>query len=401
MSYIILIVLLGAMFFVAVPGIGAFQVRAGWRRFRKSMIDSSRYPIARYGTVMGKPDGYLGMFRFLGALEAIQGDDTIWIHDGTVSMSVDMKGVTVYLLPSPATEATEGEVERNEEVLPDDMPQRYKWSKISTLPEGTQIYIGGPLHVDGGKGVFRSERMASMTVVLFDGDRDTLMRRSIWAGRHRNEYWNQLTLFSLLAGAVLLFMATYFFSRMPLLRVQAFVSLVLSFSPVIPFLPPGIILFFVYRRLWRRGRLNRAERDLLRLPIRYFDDRHPEDGMHAVLPDGETYGVIETRDIDTARSIAPGAKIRPSLFTRTIRSVDRYFVFGRVEPDAARNGKRRCERPDDPLAEYLILPGDPIELSVRSRRVARMYEVTALVSFVTCYLINAALSFLVFSGRLG
>ncbi len=398
MTYEMLLIVLALLFFIVIPGVGAFHVRGRWRGFRRCMIDSSRHPIARYATITGKTDGFLGSYRFIGTLEAIQGDDIIWIHDGTVSMSVDMKGVPVYVLPSLATEEYEGDVERNEEVLPDDMPQRHHWSKFSTLPEGTQVFVGGPLFVERGNGLFRSDRSSPMTVVIFDGERDTLMRRSIWAGRHRNEYWNQFTLVSLLAGAVSLFIVTYFLARQPLLRFHTFAALVLSFSPILPFLPPGFALFFAYRRLWRKGRLNRAERDLLRLPVRYFDDHSPVDGMTTTLPDGETYGVFEAGDIDKAREIAPEAKIRPSLITRGIGTVERFFVFGRVA--GPKTETRRCTRPDDPLAECLIVPGEPIDLSIRSRRIARTYEVIALTCFVLCYAMNAVLFFLVLAGRI-
>jgi hypothetical protein len=64
-----------------------------------------------------------------------------------------------------------------------------------------------------------------------------------------------------------------------------------SLLPLLIFIPPGILLFFLFRRLWKRGRILRAERDLLQLPLRYFDSVQDRNTVESPLPDGETFAM--------------------------------------------------------------------------------------------------------------
>ena len=54
----------------------------------------------------------------------------------------------------------------------------------------------------------------------------------------------------------------------------------LAAAPVAPFLPPGVALYYLYRYFWKMARRLRAERDLLRLPLRYFPGSGRERGAH-------------------------------------------------------------------------------------------------------------------------
>ena len=101
---LVLVLGLALIFYIVVPGIGAFIVRYRWRMFRRRTIAASILPNAGYHQMRqaaaSSAGEYLGDFRFIGSLEAIQGDNVMWLNDGTVSFAVDMKGQTVALLPS-------------------------------------------------------------------------------------------------------------------------------------------------------------------------------------------------------------------------------------------------------------------------------------------------------------
>ncbi len=119
---LVVITAIAGVFYFLVPGIGAFHVRRRWRRFRRQIVETSGRRTLRYGNFERAEEGYVGHFRFIGALEAIQGSDTVWVHDGTMSVSADLRGVSVMLLPSISQEDPLDPLERNEDVLPDEMP---------------------------------------------------------------------------------------------------------------------------------------------------------------------------------------------------------------------------------------------------------------------------------------
>ncbi len=258
---------------------------------------------------------------------------------------------------------------------------------MSTLTEGTRLVVSGALYSERGHPVFRWGKGDPLTVVLFDGDERTILRRSIWAGRQQNEYWNQFTPISLLGGSVMLFVVAYYLSRLPMLRVAALLALAVGLSPVLPFVPPGVVFVLLYRVLWRNGRMRRAMRDLLMLPTRYFD--RSALASRTLLPDGEICSMETAATLAEALRLAPGAKVRaPS--PADVSKVRRYSVFGRETDD---DGVRRLIRPSDPFAEHLIIPGDPWELARKSRIRARVFELTAVTAFAVGFAGNLILVF--------
>ena len=394
MSYLLIIALI-LFFFGLVPGLGAFYTRSRWRKFRRSITDASFFPAVGYDSTVQRPNGFIGYYRFWGSLEAIQGSDTIWVRSGNLSLSAELGGVPVYLLPSYSFADVEGVVERNEVTFQDEMPARVSWNRIFTLPEGTQLSLSGALFAERGHRVFRSDRKHALTVIIYEGDRNSILRRSIWGGRQRNEYWNQFTPTSLITGSIALLFLAYNFFRMPLMRLPAIVSLLAGVSPVLPFFPPGLLLFFLYRYLWKRGRLNRAERDLLRLPMRYFDPSAVADGASVYLPDGEHYRIgIFTRREEAHEALSEGKIRTTSLLRRRPGRDPVYWIFGKpIEKD----GEIRYGQPDDPMAEPLLIPGNPVKLSSLCNKQARINELLAACSFAAGYLLNAILALLALS----
>ncbi|MCL1819006.1 MAG: hypothetical protein FWG35_08735, partial [Spirochaetaceae bacterium] len=203
-------------------------------------------------------------------LEAIQEDDIIWLRSGEAALSADMKRQKVFLLPSQTTSRENIGTEDDVSPLPDETPRIVAWEKVRSLPEGIPVLLAGTLCVSRGRGLFRSGKKDKLLAVFYDGDNASLLERAVWHGRQRNEYWNAFTGASLGAGFLTGMILSYFFLSPPLSRIPAILSIAMSLVPTIPVLPPGLIFFLGYRRLWRKGRFLRAERDILTLPRRSF-----------------------------------------------------------------------------------------------------------------------------------
>ncbi|MDR3200379.1 MAG: hypothetical protein LBT68_02870 [Spirochaetales bacterium] len=260
--------LAAVFFYLVIPGLGAFFVRSRWRNFRKSLIAAAEYPEIKYANLHSRSGmAESGQYHFLGVLEAIQEDDVIWLRNEEVALSADMRGQKVFLLPSQTVADEEGD---EPSFLSDETPQIVAWEKVRSLPEGIQVLLAGTLHITDRKGRFRCGKKRDLLVVFYDGDNASLLKRCVWHGRQRNEYWNHFTGISLAAGFLTGMILSYFFLSTPINRIPAILSIIMSVVPVIPVLPPGMVFFVLYRRLWRRGRFLRAQRDILKLPLRRF-----------------------------------------------------------------------------------------------------------------------------------
>jgi len=251
--------------------------------------------------------------------------------------------------------------------------------------------VGGSLFLEEGRGVFRSSPGAPLLVVFYDGERESILKRAIWGGRKRNEYWNPFTLPSLLAGFLCLALLAYLSLRSSQAGLPGLAVLSLAAAPVAPFLPPGVALYYLYRYLWKLARRLRAERDLLRLPLRYFTEGGPAREQSVLLPTGERYlmcreGAVAVEGKPETRRCAGHADTRES------------WLFGAVEEG---EGRRALRRPRDPMAELLRVPGDPALLAVRCERTARWYELGAAACFGTGLGINLFMVLLLLARLLG
>lgn len=369
-------------FYILIPGIGAFVVRGRWRSFRRRMIQASLFPTAGYVQVRPEESGsgYLGTFRCFATLEAIQGDDTVWVRAGRVSFGVRMQGVTVYMLPSGLIP---GSGTPNTENLPDEMPAMVPWAKVGSLPEGTRMFVAGPLYRSETKAVFRSDGAAFLTVVIYDGAEETVLQRSIWGGRQRNEYWNRLTPVSLAAGSFSLIILASVYVASPWLRSAAILAVLGSMIPVLPLGPPGVVLFFLYRRLWQEARYLRAERDLLRFPLRFSSTENEP----VLLPNGERYLRFSVPADQKDELMQRGALYRSAKVVR--KAPDSLTCF------CVLNGDGQPKPPDDPLIEFILIPGDPEEISRRCQGRARRLEIVSLSAFSAGLLTNLYIALLI------
>jgi len=365
------IILIALIFFVGIPGIGAFSVRSRWRRFRRRVEEASLRPLLTYRVMrQGRNDGFSGAtYRFFGALEAIQSDQALWLRGGDVTVAADMSSSEIYVLPRDTGE------------LPDDPPVRTTWTRLGSLAEGARVFVAGQVRMEGTHAVICGDASNPLLVVLYDGSERTLLRRCIWSGRQLNEYWNQLTPGALAGGTLALITIAYVLLRSPSGRLPAIVSLTLASLPMLPLLPPGVGLFFAYRWSWRRGRALRAHRDILRVPLRHLQGTSDP----GVLPDGEPYEMryLTQEDAKVLEEIG-GQIIRPPIAL----DMSGFAAFGSP-------GTEGLELPPDPMTEIAIVPGNPTELSRRCQQQARAFELASAAILGMGLLFNLAGVFVV------
>jgi hypothetical protein len=274
MSFTFLFIIIVLFFYLLFPGAGALYARKQWKNFRENLIKSTFYPILDYHRYRKKGNEDLpGLYRFFGNIEAIQNENEIWLRNRNFTVTADLKDVKIYIVRSSNTPGdNENIFEKLGEVIADEMPQIISWNRIFSLPENSQMMIAGSLFREKGKGIFRQTDAEPLIVIMFDGNKETLLKRLVWSGRHRNEFWNYITPVSIITGAFALFIATYtLFSGVGFEFLRIF-SISLSLLPVIPLFPPGVVLFFLYRKMWKDARFIRSERDIMRLPLRYFNE---------------------------------------------------------------------------------------------------------------------------------
>ena len=383
---------LACTFFLIIPGAGAVSVRRRWRRFRRALVGAALAPTVTYGALsqLRRATGGAGRYRFFGRLEAIEDDDVIWLNDGAISVAADVARTSAYLLPAAGS--------REEPSWPyaGESPDRVPWSRLTTLAERTPVFVSGPLRLEGDRPVFRAgEAGDELLLILYDGPDEEVLPHSVWTGRQRNEYWNLLTPASLAVGSLALLLAAYILLRVPADRAAAILAVSCSLIPMLPLLPPGFISFPLYRRMWRRGRQLRAERDILRLALRHDFDARGE----TLLPDGEGY-VMRTVDAPAAAELVRAGARKVDVSVAQAEPV-RYFVFGAPRAGATAgagpDGVAGLRRPNDPMAGLLVVPGEPSRLARRSERAAQRLEIAAVAILLAGTGINFYIALLLVS----
>lgn len=377
------------LFFGLIPGIGAFFVRSRWRLFRRQIQESSLYPFLSYSDLSRSADDP-GRYRIFGQLEAIQGENRIWINNGSFTVEADLTQAKLYFLPSFSASVRTLPVERLQEEIPDEQPALVSWNQVFSLPAGTKVFIAGGLYAEEGRAVFRSQSKDPLLVVLYDGERSTIVQRAVWGGRQKNEYWNQFTLASLLTGAFCMLLLAYYFMRSTPSSLPVLFALSLAFFPISGLLPPGFILYYLYRFFWKRARLLRAQRDLMRLPLRYFPE---SEGLQldkqVGLPTGESYlcsqdaGVLIRGELTIRAAGIPSVKEGKE---------EECFLFGSYSES---EGQRCVQTPRDPMAELVLVMGNPAALSQDCNRRAGWFALFSAMSVFSALTVNLFLLLLV------
>jgi len=362
MPAIYILILIPLIFYVFIPLVGAFRVRAVWRQFRLIMINASLFPICSYSEISERrKEGY---FRFFGEIESIQSEGRrLWVKNKSLTMTVQMANCHVYLIPS-------------EKKMTSQMPTKLPWSRVFSIAEGTPVFISGEVREVEGRIRFAGDRKNPLTVIIYDGEEKTLLERSISCGRQKNEYWNFLTPWSIAIGGILSLALLNMMIKASVPTEVLIGGIIVSALPVIPFLPPGLFLSLLYTVLWRRGRYCRADRDLVALPLR-FEDRNigAAEYRHIHFCDGQRFWPAE-----------PGYKVRGIHFPgHEKKSLWHHSLFGAEIQgiDGPRIGP-----PSDPMKEYILLNDNPRKLIARSTRLAFLFEILAMISICSALAVN-------------
>mgnify|MGYP006272189097 CR=1 FL=1 len=364
------ILLTAFLFYLLIPGFGAFVVRARWRRFRRNVINASLLPILSYADLR-KDTGQA--YRFFGKLEAVQGDHRVWLSDGKLSVALELEHVWIYAVPSVEGTGGGSGIGRNE------IPRVLSWDAVGSLPEGTPFFVAGRLAQHDGSPTFEEDPQIHLFVMLYEGSERRLLSRSIWVGRQRNEYWNVFTPVALAAGFVAQLLLAYLFFREGGGRIFGLTALTVALLPALPLFPPGIIPFFGYRRFWGRARLLRARRDLLRLPERFDFKEIAPGNWEADLPSGGKY----RKKTAAGESPVAGNPLR--------KGVDNENIWYRYTPEFSERDL------PDPWAESVVVSGNTERLARKAETRARRLELIAVLLFVVGLIMNSYLAFFALS----
>ncbi|MDR3341298.1 MAG: hypothetical protein LBT14_00645 [Treponema sp.] len=347
-----------------VPVGGAFVSRRSWRQFRYRFDELRLKPLldyARYRDTQG------GLYRFIGGFESITDGHTLWIRGETLTIPVALAGAHTYVLPMPEDEALPESFDPGEEV-----PEQIRWDRVSLLTEGARVFVGGALVRQDDRWIFVSTKEHPLLVIFYDGNDRSLTIRAIRAGRHKNEYWNSLTPYAIVAGAFSqIIMAISFLSR-PAFRLTVITAFIALFIPLFPVIPPGVLCTVLYRRLWWQARIFRAYRDLARLPLIYMPkDRMSPGTWYCRLPDGEPYGAVSYAALPEA---ALEQQIPLLIPEKQGRKKQGWYIFGSIPEGTSVSAPAGAlpQEPQDPFATFGAIPGNPEQL-------ARGYTIKAYI----------------------
>lgn len=250
------IILIALVFYGVLPLWGAWEVRRSWKRFREAGIRALGSPEVDFSLLQSDTALPSRPVRLTGTLEAFEGQDRLWVGNEKVSIAVSLRGVPVYFVdeaPDPFTVGIEP-------------PRKAEASSLGALPEGTQFLIWGNLARDGrGQAHFASTPSHKLLVLAFEGSPATVLTRAVYAGRSVLDHWNAWTPLSVGLGFLLLLVLAYVDLRSGGDRRTGLVALALALLPSTFFLPPGILFFYGFARLWARARDIRARMDLTRM----------------------------------------------------------------------------------------------------------------------------------------
>lgn len=377
------------LFYLVIPLGGAFYVRAQWRLFRKRILSSSLKKDVNYGVLRRPGKGHLGDYRFIGTFQAIQGADTVWVTNGKVSLPVHLAGERVYTLPHFYPDLSSGNIPKN-------IPRSMKWSQVFSLHEGARVFICGGLWREGEQLLFRSSPTQKLVILIYDGSESSILTRCLWGGRQKNEYVNEFSPWSISLGALLLLLEAYVFYNQPLSHLAGQVTILLAGAPLLVFLPPGVAFFQLYRKLWRRGRIYRAERDFARLPLRFWPNAQSlEECKNIPMPQGGLYGCRPYPSREEALAGNPQGKLlRLLTLQKANYAIKEYWGFGPLDEEGD------LTVGPDALTEPILLPGDPYALSTFSARRARRMEILSCGAFSLGFGINLILLFLLLNSLL-
>jgi len=347
-----------------VPIAGALIKRYKWHIFRRRFDELRLSPMLNYGRY-AQTEKDADTFRFVGGFESVTDGQTLWIRGDDLTVPVSLQNAETYLLPMQKGDGIPEVYDPS-----DESPEKIRWERVSALTEGARVFVGGLLVFRDGRWSFASSKENPLMVIFYDGPDHSLTTRAIRAGRHRGEYWNGITPYALVVGALCQIITAVLFLSRPAFRVTVMVSLIALFVPLYPMIPPGLLFTVLYRRLAWRSRILRSYRDLARLPLRYLKPRGGISPQMGGLPDGELYGYITYANLPPQAQEQKIPLLLPEL-TKP-KENDSWYIFGALRP-----GEDLPAQPRDSFATFGILPGKPETIAQRCGITAYAMEVVA------------------------
>jgi hypothetical protein len=244
---------------------GAMVKRRRWYTFRRHFDELRLSPILDYSGYWktAKERQEPVSFRFLGSLESVTDDKTLWMHGKDLSISVSLKNAVTYLLP-----AYKGDSAREMPDIDEEAPVKIRWGRVSMLTEGAKVFVGGALVYQEKRWQFASTKKNPLIVFFYDGPDRLFTTRVIQSCRQQWAYWNAITPYSLIIGALCLILLAFSFLHRPAFRPAVIFSFVSLFIPLYPIIPPGLLFTVFCRRLAWKSRMYKAYSDLARLSLR-------------------------------------------------------------------------------------------------------------------------------------
>jgi hypothetical protein len=357
------------VFYLLIPILGAFMLRSQWRRFRERVLRLELAPSLRYrhlARALDEGKAEVGRFRLRGTIDAIEGTDKLWVRGKEASALVDLSCAPLFVL-APAEESAGTEAGSIE---------RLKWNSVSSLVEGTSVFVAGLLIIEEGRPIFIDRPDEALIAVCHEDDEKKLTSRLIAGGRAPNEYWNYPTRISLALGLVAISSILLAYGSSPFSTVRSLIFLI-GAGPVLPFAPPGLVFFFVYRGLWRTALASRTARDLLRLPLRLSGKGAGGGGYER-----RTLGPGEAPPEEATR--IPLRSSAKSLKRRRSQAATLFVPFETGEPEE----------------ESFIVEGEPEAQAQRAEREAFFYAAAAGLAFGLAIVVNFIVAFLAWRAAL-
>lgn len=247
MVYLLLGFLVYLLFFIVLPGVGAVSLRRRWNRFRKTLFSYSKEPMLEYSNLESTK-----RFCFKGELESFRDDNVVWLRGETLSVCIDLDKQYIYSLTKNADTLT-----------------RNRWSNISSLVEGTQFYVFGTLIYHRGVPYLVGNSSEDLIVVICDEDTN-IYENLIRKARDKNEIWNSFSPYLYITGVFLLIILSYISYTSYSNKTWSFYLLVAAGTPFYFIIPPGLIFYLQYRKMWEKALRFLILRDLKLLRGDYF-----------------------------------------------------------------------------------------------------------------------------------
>jgi hypothetical protein len=391
-----------AFWYGLLPIIGAFSGRRAWRLFRQRFDELRLRPLLNYAAYR---HGGSGEYRFTGGFESVTDGHTLWIRSAGLTVPVALTGAQTYVLPMPPDPVAESEgrdfpqdrrnfsgkspvrMALDESFDPGkETPQRIQWEQLTSLTEGAKVFVGGALVPQDDRLTFVATKERPLMVIFYDGPDRFLTIRAIRAGRQGNEYWNFLTPYALAMGAFSQLIMILNYLQRPVFQLTVIVAFIAMFIPLFPLIPPGLVFTVFYRRVWWRGRVYRAYRDLVRLPLRYFPAPRPGDALRGTLPGGEQYaGVVYQTLPEEVRAKIESGEIPVLIPEKEAGKSTPWYLFGTVRD----GGAVLPLPPHDVFATYGAVPGNPERLARLFTRKAYVLETISWVLLLAGIALNA------------